>query len=463
MMLVDELKAIVGADGWTTDADELEPHVTEWRNRARGKALIMVSPASTAEVAAVVKACAGAGVGIVPQGGNTGLCGGAIPDNSGRQVLLSMSGLDEIRTIDAGDFSMVAEAGCVLADVQEAARRINRHFAVSLAAEGSCQIGGNLATNAGGINVIRYGTARAQVLGLEVVLADGTIWNGLRSLIKDTAGYDMKQLFLGSEGTLGIITAATLRLHPDPGDMTTVFVALRSADQAVALLVRVREKLPDGIQSFELMSERALRFVERHIPGTTSPFDIVHSWYVLFDVATGTHGSAIEEVLADAIEDGIASDAIIAKNTQEAQRLWRLRHSISEAQKHEGVSLKHDISVPVGRIGIFLQRAQELLDTMMPRARLVAFGHVGDGNLHYNVSQPADVNADEFRADGTAVTEAIYKLVVELGGSISAEHGIGVFKKDALQRFRSPVELDLMRTLKLALDPRNTLNPGKVI
>jgi len=462
-MPLDELKAIVGTSGWTTDATELEPHLTEWRDRVRGKALIMVSPASTAEVSAVVKTCAKAGVGIVPQGGNTGLCGGAIPDDTGEQVLLSMSRVNEIRTIDPNDFSMVAEAGCVLADVQEAARRVNRYFSLSLAAEGSCQIGGNLATNAGGINVIRYGTARQHVLGLEVVLADGTVWNGLRSLRKDTAGYDIKQLFLGSEGTLGIITAATLRLYPDPGDMTTVLLALRSVNQAVDLLARMRERLSDRIQSFELISERALRFVARHIPGTKMPFDISHPWYVLSDVATGDSASVIEEILAGAIDDGLANDAIIAKSTQEAQQLWRLRHSISEAQKHEGASLKHDISVPIGRIGEFLQQAQEMLEKMMPEARLVAFGHVGDGNLHYNVSQPVDGSVEAFRAQGNALSGKIYELVVKLGGSISAEHGIGVFKKDDLRRFRSPVELDLMRTLKQALDPQKLLNPGKVI
>lgn len=462
-MLADDLKAIVGPRGWTTDVAELEPHLTEWREILRGRTLIMVAPASTAEVAAVVRACATAGVGIVPQGGNTGLCGGAIPDQSGEQVLLSLARLNSIRRIDPDDFSMVVEAGCILADVQQQARRVNRLFPLSLAAEGSCQIGGNLATNAGGINVIRYGTAREQVLGLEVVLADGTIWDGLRSLRKDTAGYDMKQVFIGSEGTLGIITAATLRLFPLPAETATAFIALSSANQAVGLLARMRESLADHIQAFELIPARALRFVCRHIPGTTSPFDVPHSWYVLLDAASGGGTEQVENALARAIDDGLADDAVIAKNAKEAAALWRIRHSISEAQKYEGASLKHDISVPIICIGEFLDRAGQRIEELMPRARLVAFGHVGDGNLHYNVTRPVDMDDDTFQAAGSALTDAIYELVAELGGSISAEHGIGILKKHDLERYRSRAEIALMRTLKRALDPANILNPDKVI
>jgi len=462
-MLADDLKAIVGPRGWSTDAAVLEPHLTEWREIVRGRTLIMVAPASTAEVAAVVRACGTAGVGIVPQGGNTGLCGGAIPDQSGEQVLLSLARLNSIRSIDPDDFSMVVEAGCILADVQQQAQRVNRLFPLSLAAEGSCQIGGNLATNAGGINVIRYGTAREQVLGLEVVLADGTIWDGLRSLRKDTAGYDMKQVFIGSEGTLGIITAATLRLFPMPAETATAFIALSSANQAVGLLARMRESLADHIQAFELIPARALRFVCRHIPGTTSPFDVPHSWYVLLDAASVGGTDQVENALARAIDDGLADDAVIAKNAKEAAALWRIRHSISEAQKYEGASLKHDISVPIICIGDFLDRARQRVEELMPRARLVAFGHVGDGNLHYNVTRPADMDDDTFKAAGSALTDAIYELVAELGGSISAEHGIGSLKKHDLERYRSTAEIALMRTLKRALDPANILNPGKVI
>jgi FAD/FMN-containing dehydrogenase len=462
-MLLDELKSIVGPQGWSSDPQQLEPHLTERRGAVRGKAAIMVSPASVAEVAAIASACSKSRVGIVPQGGNTGLCGGAVPDMSGKQVLLSLARLNAVRCVDPDNFSITVEAGCILADVQNAARRAGRYFPLSLSAEGSCQIGGNLATNAGGINVIRYGTARQQLLGLEVVLADGTIWDGLRTLRKDTAGYDLKQLFVGSEGTLGIITAAALALHPDPGPISTAFVALRSASQAVELLARMRDRLPDRIQAFELISERALRFVYRHIPQAVPPFDTAWPWFVLLDAATGDRVELLERVLAMAIDDDVVTDVIIAKNEAEAQRLWRLRHSISDAQRPEGASLKHDISVPIARIDEFVERAGQRVRELQPQARLVVFGHVGDGNLHYNISQPQGWDPDRFRSAGQALTAAIYTLVSELGGSISAEHGIGVTKKEALARYRNGVEIELMRTLKTALDPHNTMNPGKVI
>jgi FAD/FMN-containing dehydrogenase len=462
-MLLDKLKSIVGEKGWSTDADELEPHLTEWRDRFRGETLIMVSPNTTAQVSQVVKACAGEGVGIVPQGGNTGLCGGAIPDESGQQVLLSLSRLNAIRTIDENDFSIVVEAGCILSDVHEAARDHGRFFPLSLGAEGSCQIGGNLSTNAGGINVLRYGTARQQVLGLEVVLADGSVGDGLRSLRKDTAGYDMKQVFLGSEGTLGVITAATLKLYPEPGQSVTLFAALDSAQQSIQLLARMREAFSDRIQAFELISDRCLRFVAQHIPGSALPFAENYPWFVLSEVVVDDQAGIVEDMLGTALDEHLVVDAIIAKNDAEASRLWRLRHSISEAQKPEGANLKHDIAVPVGRIGDFLTQGNDLVAAMMPTARPVVFGHVGDGNLHYNIAQPPGADGAEFLQQGTAMTEAIYGLVTEMGGSISAEHGIGVLKKAHLRRYRSAAELGLMRTLKSALDPQNVLNPGKVI
>jgi FAD/FMN-containing dehydrogenase len=461
--LLDELKEAVGPGGWTSDAVALEPHLTEWRQALRGNTSIMLSPATTAQVAAIVTICAQHGVGLVPQGGNTGLCGGAIPDDTGQQVLLSISRLNKIRCLDVDDFSITVDAGCVLADIQDAARNAGLLFPLSLAAEGSCQIGGNLSTNAGGINVIRYGTARDQVLGLEVVLADGTVWNGLRALRKDTAGYDMKQVFVGSEGTLGIITAATLKLYPDPGETMTAMLAMPSGASATELLGLLRGKFADRIQAFELLSERCLRFVTRHIPGTRHPFETRRDWYALIEVAAGDQAEMVEAVLAEALERNIAADAIVAKSAAESDALWRLRHSISEAQRPEGVCLKHDIAVPIGELGRFLERGQALVARMQPEARLVAFGHVGDGNLHYNVVQPRDTDGQRFRVGGRALTLAIYDLVAELGGTISAEHGIGVTKKADLERYRSATEIGLMRTLKKALDPRNTLNPGKVI
>ena len=460
---LEELKSIVGPRGWSSDPAELEPFLTERRGAVRGTTALMLAPRTVAEVSRIVSVCARERIGIVPQGGNTGLCGGAIPDDSGTQVLLRMGRLNAVRAIDADNFSMTVEAGCILADVQAAARQAGLYFPLSLSPEGSCQIGGNLSTNAGGINVLRYGTARQQVLGLEVVLADGTIWDGLRALRKDTAGYDMKQLFLGSEGTLGILTAATLALHPDPGPITTAVVALDSAAAAAGLLARMRADLADRIQAFELISDRCFRFVHRHIPDTAPPFDNAYPWYVLLDAAVGDGEERVAASIAAAIENGVAADAIVAKNSVEAERLWRQRHSISEAQRHEGASLKHDVAVPVSALREFLERAGRLVGELLPGARLVTFGHVGDGNLHYNVSQPEGADAAAFRTAGRTLTQAIYELVRELGGTISAEHGIGVLKKADLATYRDELELGLMRRVKRALDPLGILNPGKVI
>ena len=402
-----ELAGIVGEKACVTDARELEPHVTEWRNVLHGRALAMVLPGTTA---AVVKLCSRAGVAIVPQGGNTGLCGGAIPDESGQQLILSLARMDRIREIDAEDFSMVAEAGCVLATLQQEARAVDRYFPLSLSAEGSCQIGGNLATNAGGINVIRYGTARQQVLGLEVVLADGSIIDGLRSLHKDTAGYDLKQLFIGSEGTLGVITAATLRLYPDPGDTTTLLVTLPDAGSAVKLLARMRASFGDRIESFELICRYALELVERHIGGIALPFELSGDWFVLAELAIGDDADALGEFLEQAFDAGQLSDAIIAKNIAEAEALWRARHAISEAQKYEGPSIKHDISVPIGRMQEFLGRCAERLQQQAPAARPVIFGHVGDGNLHYNLTVPEELAGDPDRV--RAITISPTKVTV---------------------------------------------------
>ncbi len=462
-MLLETLKRIVGDKAWTTDAADLEPHVTERRGRLRGSTAIMVSPSTTSQVAEVVRACASAGISIVPQGGNTGLCGGAIPDNSGEQVLLSLSRMNRIRSIDKPDSSIVVEAGCILADVQKAATESGLFFPLSLSAEGSCQVGGNLSTNAGGINVLRYGTARQQVLGLEVVLANGTVWEGLRTLRKDTAGFDLKQLFVGSEGTLGIITAAALKLWPHPGNTTTILAALDAPGKAVELLTRLRAEVGHDVLALELMSDRCMRFVCRHIPDTRVPLDGEHPWFVLSEVGAAGDSGALENSLMRILEEGLVEDVVIAKNQAESEQLWRLRHSISEAQKPEGANLKHDISVPMGRIADFLADGERLVQDMMPTARLVTFGHVGDGNLHYNVAQPTGVDGDAFLREGLAVTEAIYDLVASMSGSFSAEHGVGVFKKPYLEQYRGGTEIALMRTIKGALDPENTLNPGKVI
>jgi len=459
----DRLKAIVGPGGWKTDPGELEPHLSEWRGVYTGKTRMLVAPQTTEQVAQVIEACAEAGIAIVAQGGNTGMCGGAVPDQSGQQVLLSLSRLNRIRHVDRLNYSIEVEAGCILSDIQDAARDADRHFPLSLGAEGSCQIGGNLATDAGGINVIRYGTARGLVLGLEVVLADGTILSSLRSLRKDTAGYDLKQLFIGSEGTLGIITAATLRLCPDPGETVTALLAIREAGDAVQLLGDLRGSLDDRIEAFELVSRRIFETVERFIPGARLPMDEAYPWYVLMEVATGSNHDALEGALMGAIDDGLVLDAVIAKSSAEADKLWHLRHSISEAERQLGKALKHDISVPISRMQEFLQRGDELLAELQPDATLLAFGHVGDGNLHYNVRLPESLTGEQRELAGERITTAILDLVAQMGGSFSAEHGVGQAKRELLARYRQGAEYDLMRRLKETLDPQNILNPGKVI
>lgn len=462
-MLIDQLKSIVGAGGWANDPDKLQPHLSEWRDLYHGETLLMVSPTSTDQVSSIVKACARSNTALVPQGGNTGLCGGAIPDESGQQVLLSMSRMSRIRSVHPNDFSMVVEAGCILADVQTAARDAGRFFPLSLAAEGSCQIGGNLSTNAGGINVLRYGNARDQVLGLEVVLADGTVWNGLRGLRKDTAGYDIKQLFIGSEGTLGVITAAKLRLYPKVQNTQTALIAVESPSRAVELLAELRASLTDRLQAFELMSSRAIRYLRRHMPAIQIPFADDHPWYILLESSLDDDTGMVENALAAAVEKKIAVDVVVAKSISEQRALWRMRHSISEVQKFEGASLKHDVSVPVGRIGEFIEEAQAAVLERMPDARVVAFGHVGDGNVHFNISQPKSGNEASFRKQAAVLSDAVYDTVSAFDGSISAEHGIGQFKRDILKKYLSNEEIAVMKSIKAALDPGNILNPGKVL
>jgi FAD/FMN-containing dehydrogenase len=462
-LLLDRLKSIVGHAGWSSDPGTLELHLTEWRDRYRGRTPIMVSPATTEQVAAVVRTCAEAGRPIVPQGGNTGLCGGAIPDDSGREILLSLGRLNKIRSISPLDYSMVAEAGCILATIQSAAAGVDRLFPLSLSPEGSCQIGGNLSTNAGGINVLRYGTARDQVLGLEVVLPDGSVWDGLRALRKDTAGYDLKQLFIGAEGTLGIITAATLRLYPPVRHVQTAFVGVASVADAISLLSYFREEAGDRLQAFELIQHRALQFVVDHIPGARNPFDPGHPWYVLMETSNTPDAEAFSNLLLAAMEKSLVANAVVAKSAAEANDFWRLRHSVSEAQKHEGASLKHDIAVPIGQIGNFISAAESKVLERIPDARVVAFGHVGDGNVHFNISQPESWQAERFLECRDEIAGLVYDVTVTFNGSISAEHGIGRAKREDLRRYRSATELALMRTLKKALDPADIMNPGKVI
>jgi FAD/FMN-containing dehydrogenase len=462
--LIGRLKDIVGAQGWLAEAPELEPYVLDQRGWYRGHTPLVVRPATVAEVSAVVRACAEARVGIVPQGGNTGLVGGAVPEG---QILLSTARLKRIREVDPVDFTATVEAGCVLADVQAAAAEAGLLFPLSLAAEGSCEIGGNLSTNAGGTAVLRYGNARELVLGLEVVLADGTIWNGLRRLRKDNTGYDLKQLFLGSEGTLGIITAAVLKLFPRPRHVRTAFVAVTSPEAAVRLLGRCRAASGDGVTTFEYMDRTSLELVLEHIPDTRDPLGERHAHHVLLELTSSRERDDLESLLEAALEGGYEAgyvvDAAIATSEARSRELWRLRESIPEAERVAGAGIKHDISVPIARVPEFLERAREAVLRELPDALVVAFGHLGDGNIHFNLNQPPGMTRDAFMAHMPGINRTVMDIAVEMEGSFSAEHGVGRLKRADLERYKSPVEVELMRTLKRAFDPEDILNPGKVI
>ena len=459
----ERLRAIVGATRVLTDANDVVPFCTDWRRRYSGVARCVVLPGSTDEVAAVVRTCAEAGVAIVPQGGNTGLCGGATP--TGGEVVIVLTRLNRIRVIDPDNNSITVEAGCTLHAVQQAARDVDRLFPLSLAAEGSATIGGNLSTNAGGVQVLRYGNARELCLGLEVVLADGTVWNGLRSLRKDNTGYDLKHLFIGAEGTLGLITAATLKLFPRPRAQATAWVAVPDPAAAVALLGQLRDAAGDNVTAFEIVGRTALELVLRHIPGARDPLPGKPEWQMLIELsgARADLAAILESALDDASGEGLVADAVIASSEAQTAALWALRENVSEAQKIEGVSIKHDIAVPVSRIAEFITRADAALRETFPAVRIVCFGHIGDGNLHYNQSKADAESNAEFIARTAAVNRIVHDLVHELGGSISAEHGLGQLKREEVLRYKSGTEMDLMRAVKQALDPHGRMNPGKLL
>jgi FAD/FMN-containing dehydrogenase len=465
--LIDTLAAIVGSANMLTADADMSPYLKDWRGRYRGVARCIVRPGTTTEVSAVVRACVEADAPIVPQGGNTSHCGAGIPDTTGREVLVSLSRMKAIRAIDTANNTITVEAGCILQVVQEAAEAANRLFPLSLAAEGSCQIGGNLATNAGGVQVLRYGNARELTLGLEVVLPDGEVWDGLRGLRKDNTGYDLKQLFIGSEGTLGLITAAVLKLFPLPRARATAWMAIDSARTAIHLLNEFQAAFGTALTACELVSDISLGLVKKHIRGAQAP-SANSPWYLLAELSGPGEDEALrvslEGFLEGALEknDGI-TDAVVAQSGEQAERLWTLRESISEAQKIEGISIKHDISVPVSRIGEFLERADAALRAAYPGIRIVAFGHVGDGNLHYNQSKPEAGENEEFIARTREVNRIVHDIVHALGGSISAEHGIGQLKREELRRYKNAVELSMMRAVKQALDPRGLMNPGKIL
>lgn len=457
----------LGAKGWVDDPKELAPWLSDSRGVYSGKCLGMAKPATTQEVSHVLAQAYAAGIEIVPQGGNTGRVGGATPDTTGRQLLLNLGRMTALRDIDAANYTMTVEAGCILKDIQDKAESVERLFPLSLGAEGSCQIGGNLASNAGGINVVRYGNARDLVLGLEAVLPDGRIWNGLRCLRKDNTGYDLKHLLLGSEGTLGIITAAVLKLFPLPKERATALVVIDSLDTAIPLLEKARNASADALMSFELMPGFALDWAERHVDGAKQPFEETPDWTILMEIGgTRTDGAAqaaLEALLEDAFENGMVLDAILPHSEEQRAQIWFLREAIVEAQAREGAQVKHDVSVPVSAVPQFIRDAGKAVADMMPGIRPYPFGHVGDGNIHYNLSQPSEMDREAFLSHYDALQRRVHDVALSLNGSISAEHGIGLSKRDEMLRCKSDVELAMMRSIKSALDPKGLMNPGKTI
>lgn len=465
--LIARLTEIVGAEHALTDPDQQLPYLREWRDLYIGRTPLVLRPANTEQVSRILALCNEARVGVVPQAGNTGLVGGQLPFETGNEIVLSVSRLKQIRDVNPAAYSMTVEAGLTLAECRAAAERVDRLFPLSLPSEGTCQIGGNLATNAGGVGVLAYGNTRQLVLGLEVVLADGRVVPGLKALKKDNTGYDLKDLFIGSEGTLGVITAAVLKLFPRPAETATAMVALAEISHALDLFSLAQETAGRSVTAFEFIPRICIEFVLRNIPGTREPFPKAYPWYVLIEIsgakADGQAAREMENVLGQAAERGLLIDAVLAGSLSQARDLWRLRESVSEAQKPEGGNIKHDVSVPIARISEFIARADRIVESICPGARPLPLGHFGDGNIHYNIAQPIGLSKERFLELWEPITTAVHELVAEMGGSISAEHGIGRMKRKDLERYKSPVELELMRRIKATFDPNGILNPGKVL
>jgi FAD/FMN-containing dehydrogenase len=461
------LKAAVGTGSWFDAPADLEPYRIDFRRLFRGDTPLVLVPRDVAEVSAILGICHRDEVAVVPHGGNTGYCGAATPDESGTQVVLSMRRLNRVREIDAANNSMIIEAGCTLQEAQRAAHSADRLFPLSLGSEGTAQIGGNLSTNAGGTAVLRYGMMRDLVLGLEVVLADGRVMSGLKSLRKDNTGYDVKSLFIGAEGTLGVITAASLKLFPLPADTATALVGVDSPQCALELLARLGNAAGDQVTAFELMPRAAVELTVLHIPGVANPLAQEAPWFVLVELTSPNPAHALAAALTDelqrAAEEGTVRDAMVATSMAQSQAMWKLRESVPEAQRHHGPSLKHDVSVPVSRVPHFIEAGSALVREFVPTGEVIGYGHLGDGNLHFNVSQRPGTDTAEFMRSGAALERAIFDLVESLGGSISAEHGIGRLKAAEFAGRADPVELAVMHDLKRALDPRGILNPGKVL
>ena len=465
--VLERLAAIVGAAHVLTGEAEKAPYLSEWRGYYHGVTPAVVRPRSAQEISAILKLANETGTPVVPQGGNTGLVGGQIPDESGREIVLSLERLDKIRSVDSLGATLVAEAGVVLERLHEAAERVGMLFPLTLGSQGSCRIGGNISTNAGGTQVLSYGNTRSLVLGLEVVLPTGEIWDGLRGLIKDNSGYDLKQLFIGAEGTLGVVTAAVLKLFPHPGGQTVAFAAVAGPKEALALLKHARQVAGPSLTAFELMPRIAIEMLVKHLPGARDPLGAPYPWYVLMEVSSGRGESDSHELtlraLASALSEGTVADAAIASSIAQALEFWRMRHGLSEIQKHEGGSIKHDVSVPVERVPELIKRGVAAVEQVVPGTRPVPFGHLGDGNIHFNFSQPVGADKKAFMANAPEVHQIVHRIVTEMGGSIAAEHGIGRYKRELLKSVKSEVELQMMRKLKRAFDPNNILNPGRVV
>jgi len=457
------LKAAVGDKGWYETEADMAPYLAEERNYYHGESPLVLRPANTDEVSKIVAICAEHGVTITPQGGNTGLCGGAVAQGG---VLINLGRMNTVREIDPVNATMTVEAGCILKDIQDKAEAAGLLFPLSLAAEGTCQIGGNLSTNAGGIQVLRYGNARDLVLGLEVVTADGRVWNGLRGLRKNNTGYDLKHIFMGAEGTLGIITAAVLKLFPRPAETTTAMVAAETPAHLSALLTRLKAATGDQVNSFEYICRAPMDAVFEHIPGSQDPFTERYEHHALIEMASGQKGvirDLAEAALGEAFEAGEIIDAVLAESGEQAAKLWNIRESIPEALKHCGPSAKHDISVPVSKIPEFLAKADPHAEKVIPGVTIMAFGHMGDGNLHYNLVMPKDTTPEDAERLRNEVPPGVHDIADSLGGSFSAEHGIGLLKVHEMERYKTDVEKDLLRAIKTALDPKGIMNPGKVV
>ncbi len=460
----DAIRKKLGPSGYVDDPSQLDAYNIEWRGLYKGTATFVAKPRSTEDVAFVVKTCADAGIGVVPLGGHTGLVGGGIATD---EIVISTERLNTVHAMDTVNGTMTVGAGCILADIQKAADDVDKLFPLSLAAEGSCRIGGNLSTNAGGTNVLRYGNARDLVLGLEVVLPSGEIWNGLKALRKDNTGYEMKHLFMGAEGTLGIITAAVLKLYPKPRQTETALIALKNVDAVISLFARASNAVGDALSAFEYMNRASLAVTCTYTEGVRNPFEKEHDAYVLMELTSPRSGNdlrgAVEDFLEAAFEAGEVEDAVIAESGQQNHDLWHIRETIPEAQAHEGGSIKNDVSIPVSRMPEFLEKADAIVAGIIPGIRPMTFGHIGDGNLHYNLTQPVGMDKAAFLEKWHDVTDPLNELVDEMDGSFSAEHGVGKLKRDELVRYSSPVAIDLMRKIKAIIDPAGIMNPGKVL